>query len=92
MDNFFICCIIFYQQKKESEKNAATNACNTLTLNLLKDAAKNDEFDYSVNFDNLFSKMDDFDKFFRNGEISYNILKYVPALANAAYQGQLEKT
>ena len=36
--------------------------------------------------------MDDFDKFFRNGKISYNMLKYIPGLAKAAYQGQLEKT
>ena len=63
-----------------------------LTLNPLKDAAKVDEIDYSVDFDNLFSKMDDFDKFFRNGKISYNMLKYIPGLAKAAYQGQLEKT
>ena len=82
----------FLSTEKRIWKNAATNACNTLTLNLLKDAAKNDEFDYSTNFDNLFSKMDDFDKFFRNGEISYYMLKYIPGLANAAYQGQLEKT
>ena len=39
-----------------------------LTLNLLKEAAKVDEIDYSADFDNLFSKMDDFDKFFRNGK------------------------
>ena len=62
-----------------------------LTLNPLKDAAKFDEIYYSADFDNLFSKMDDFDKFFRNGKISYNMLKYIPGLAKAAYQGQLEE-
>ena len=35
--------------------------------------------------------MDDFDKFFRNGKISYNMLKYIPGLAKAANQSQLEK-
>ena len=35
--------------------------------------------------------MDDFDKFFMNGKISYNMLKYIPGLAKAAYLGQLEK-
>ena len=34
-----------------------------LTLNPPEDAAKIDEIDYSADFDNLFSKMDDFDKF-----------------------------
>ena len=62
-----------------------------ITLNSLKDAAKADEIDYSVDFDNLFSKMDYFDKFFRNGKISYNMLKYIPGFAKAADQGQLEK-
>ena len=63
-----------------------------LTLNPLKDAAKVDKIDYSADFDNLSSKMDNFHKFFKNGKISYNMLKYVPGLAKAAYQGQLEKT
>ena len=36
--------------------------------------------------------MDDFDKFFRNGKISYNMLKYIPGLAKAVNQSQLEKT
>lgn len=63
-----------------------------LTLNPLKDAEKVDEIDYSADFDNLFFKMDDFDKFFRNGKISHNMLKCTPGLAKAASQGQLEKT
>ena len=67
-------------------------APQALTLNPLKDAAKVDKIDYSADFENLFSKMDDFNKLFRNGKISYNMLKYIPGLAKAAYQGQLEKT
>ena len=63
-----------------------------LKLNPIKDAAKVDETDYSADFDNLFSKMNDFDKFFRNGKISYNMLKYRPGLPKAACQDQLEKT
>ena len=63
-----------------------------LTLNLLKGAAKVDEIDYSADFDNLFSKMENFDKFFKTGKVSYNMLKYIPRLAKAAYQGQLEST
>ena len=62
-----------------------------LTLNPLKDATKVDEIDYSADFDNLFSKMDDFNKFFRNVKIS-DMLKYIPRLTKAVYQGQLEKT
>ena len=62
-----------------------------ITLNSLKDAAKADEIDYSVDFDNLFSKMDYFDKFFRNGKISYNMLKYIPGFAKAAYKKKKKK-
>ena len=36
--------------------------------------------------------MDDFDNFFRDGKISYNMLKYILSLEKAAYQGKLEKT
>ena len=36
--------------------------------------------------------MYNFDKFFRMGKISYNMLKYIPGMAKAAYQGQLETT
>ena len=35
-----------------------------LTLNPLKDMGQVDEIDYSADFDNLYSRMDDFDKFF----------------------------
>ena len=36
--------------------------------------------------------MDDFNKFFETGKISYNILKYMPGLAKLGYQGQLYST
>ena len=35
-----------------------------LTLNPPEDAAKIDEIDYSADFDNLFSMMDEFDKIY----------------------------
>ena len=63
-----------------------------LALNPLKDAAQVDEIDYTADFDNLFSRMDDFDKFFKTGKISYNMLKYIPSLAKSVYQGQLYST
>ena len=58
-----------------------------LALNPLKDAAQVDEIDYTVDFDNSFSRMDDFNKFFKTGKISYNMLKYIPGLAKLGYQG-----
>ena len=61
-------------------------------LNPLKDMVQVDEIDYSADFDNLYSRMDDFDKFFQTGKISYNLLKHIPGLAKTAYQGQLHST
>ena len=40
----------------------------SLALNTLKDAVHVDEVDYTADFDNLFSRWDDFDKFFKTGK------------------------
>ena len=63
-----------------------------LALNLLKDMTQVDEINYTADFDNLYSRMDDFDKFFNNGKIYYNMLKYIPGLAKIGCQGQLHST
>ena len=51
-----------------------------------------DEVDYATAFDNLYSEMDDSDKFFRTGKLSYNMLRYIISLAKVGYQGQLHST
>ena len=43
-------------------------------------------------FDNLHSRMNDFDKFFQTGKVSYNMLKYIPGLAKIGYHRQLHST
>ena len=63
-----------------------------LALNPLKDMTQVDEIDYMADFDNLYSRMDDFNKYFNTGKISYNMLKYIPGLAKIGYQGQLSGT
>ena len=63
-----------------------------LNLNPLKDMAKVDKVDYLADFDALYSKMDYFDKFFRNGKVSYNMLRYIPVLAKVGCQGQVHST
>ena len=45
-------------------------------LNPLKDMMQVDKVDYSADLDNLYSRIDDFNKFFKTGKISYNMLKY----------------
>ena len=63
-----------------------------LSLNPLKYMAKVDEVGYSADFENLYLKMDDFDKFFRTGKVSYNMLRYIPCLAKVGYSSQLHST
>ena len=58
-----------------------------LALNPLKDMMQVDEIDYTADFDNLYSRMDNFNKLFNTGKISYNMLKYIPGLAKIGYQG-----
>ena len=59
-----------------------------LALNPLKDAVQVNEIDYTADFHNLFSRMNDFNKFFKNGKTSYNMIKYKPGLAKLCYQRQ----
>ena len=54
--------------------------------------AKVDGVNYSVDFDNLYSKMDNFDKCFRTGKVSDNMLKFIPGLVKVSYQGKLRST
>ena len=56
-----------------------------LSLNPLKDKANVGEINYLSNFDNLYSKMVGFDNFFRTGKVSYNMLTYMPGLAQVGY-------
>ena len=58
-----------------------------LALNPLKEMTQVDEIDYTADFDNLYSRMDNFDKFFKTGKISYNMLQCMPGLAKTGYQG-----
>ena len=46
-----------------------------LALNPLKDMPRVDEVDYTADFDNLYSKINDFEKFFKSGKISYSMLR-----------------
>ena len=47
-----------------------------LVLNPLKNMVQVDEIDYSADFENLYLRMDDFNKFFQTQKISYNVKIY----------------
>ena len=63
-----------------------------LALNPLRDMVQVGKVDYSADFDNLYARMDDFNKIFKTGKIYHNMLKYIPCLVKIAYQGQLDST
>ena len=83
--------LLFVLRSHNLKKNTVSNACfpQPLMLKPLKDMAKVDEVDYLADFDNLYSKMDDFDNFLRTAKVSYNIAQYIPGLAKVGYQEQL---
>ena len=63
-----------------------------LALNPLKDLPKVDEVHYSADFDNLYSKKDDFEKFSKNGKVSHSMLRYIPGLVKIGHQVRLYST
>lgn len=63
-----------------------------LAVNPLKDMSKVDEVDYAADSDNLYSKINVFEEFFKSGEISYSMLRYITGLAKIGYQEQLYLT
>ena len=63
-----------------------------LAVNPLKDMSKVDEVDYAADSDNLYSKINAFEEFFKSGEISYSMLRYITGLAKIGYQEQLYLT
>ena len=69
-----------------------TTALQPLTLNSLKDMVQDYEINYTSDFDDLYSKIDNLDQFFQTGKIFCNMLKYILGLAKIGYQGQLHST
>ena len=62
----------------------------SLITNLLKGAAKIESNDYSAEFDNLYTRMGNFWKLYNDGQMSANLVRYLPGLAKVAYQGQIK--
>ena len=48
--------------------------------------------DYSADFDHLFKKSENLEKFYKTGKASGELLKYLPGLTKPLYQGQLKGT
>ena len=65
------------------------NAPSRMT-NLLKNAAKVESIDYSAEFNNLYTRMDNLWKLFNDEQMSTDLIRYIPGLAKVAYQRQIK--
>ena len=63
-----------------------------LLLNPIRDALDVFAVDYSADFDHLFKKSENIEKFFETGKASGELVRYLPGLTKPLYQGQLKGT
>ena len=73
------------------QKNVPENS-PPLLLNPIKDAVGVSAVDYSADFDHLFKKSENLEKFFEIGKASGKLVRYLPGLTKPLYQGQLKGT
>ena len=73
------------------QKNIPVNP-PPLSLNPIKDTVSVSAVDYSAEFDHLFKKSKNLEKFFETGKASSELVRYLPGLTKPLYQGQLKGT
>ena len=73
------------------QKNVPVNPL-PLSLNPIKDALGVSAVDYSADFDHLFRKSENLEKFYETGKASSELVRYLPGLTKPLYQGQLKGT
>ena len=73
------------------QKNVPVNP-PPLSLNPIKDAVGVSAVDYSADFDHLFKKSENLEKFFETRKASGELVRYLPGLTKPLYQGQLKGT
>ena len=71
--------LVFVLRCHNLKINAASDSCfaSVVEPKSFEGYAKVDQVDYLADFDKLYSKMDNFDKFFKTEKVSYNMLKYI---------------
>ena len=71
------------------QKNVPVNP-PPLSLNPIKDAVGVSAGGYSADFDHLFKKSENLEKFFETGKANCELARYLPGLTKPLYQGQLK--
>ena len=64
----------------------------TQSLNPLDDVTGVNAVDYSADFDGLYKKVDNLEKFFKTGSAPERLIRYIPSLVKPTYQGQISGT
>ena len=61
-------------------------------LNPLDDATGVKAVDYIADFDGLYKRVDNLEKFFKTGSVPGKLVRYIPGSAKPAYQEQISGT
>ena len=61
-------------------------------LNPLDDAVWVEAVDYSADFDSLYKRIGNIEKFFKMGNAPEKLIRYIPGLAKPIYRGQISGT
>ena len=61
-------------------------------LNPLDDATGVKAVDYIADFDGLYKRVDNLEKFFKTGSVPGKLVRYIPGSAKPAYQEQISRT
>ena len=64
----------------------------SLTLNLMKDAAKVEATDYTADFESLLGQFDAYTKFYNTAKTKNDLVRYIPGLTKPVHQGQIDGT
>lgn len=77
---------VFCNKKSNKMQRQTTILPQPLLLNPLKDSVKVKAVDYSADFQNLYSRVDNFIKLYVKGQLPYNMVRDIPGLTKIAYQ------
>ena len=64
----------------------------TSALNPLDDTVGINAVDYAADFESLYKKVDNLEKFIKTGRAPGKLVRYIPGLAKPIYQGQINPT
>ena len=80
---------MFFFTFEKMQRQIQNDAHQVQVLNPLKDITKVESISYSTDVKNMLTKIDNLESLFETGKMDFNLIRYIPGLANIAYQGQI---